>query len=152
MKRHATTLSIMIRAIPFFVNVFYFAGFNALFPDSTAIMFFAASSAIWLRVSIAADAICGVSTTLGHFLSSKWSLRSQSSAGSHSKTSSAAPAICFRASARSNAFSSTIGPRAVLMRNAVFFFCLVLRPCFHKHQHGHGWIVRHWYHNSPQPI
>jgi len=62
------------------------------------------------RVSRAALPIWGVSTTLGSATSPG------ATRGSCSKTSSAAPAICFRSSAATSACSSTMGPRAVFTR------------------------------------
>ena len=57
-----------------------------------------------------AEPMCGTSTTLGRSSNSGWIL------GSCSNTSSPAPAMPRRLSAAASAASSTISPRAVLMR------------------------------------
>ena len=77
-----------------------------------------------LRVDVSltfAEAVWGVSTTFFSLRRSSVSFGSQSTSGSHSKTSMPAPAIWPFKSARVKAFSSTIGPRAVLIRYADFF-------------------------------
>ena len=71
--------------------------------------------AISSRTSKVALPRCGLSTTFFIFLSSAETF------GSNSNTSSPAPAIFLALSARTSAFSSMIGPRAVLTINAVFF-------------------------------
>src|SRR6266700_2646514 len=71
--------------------------------------------AINVRLLSDALAMCGRSTTFSMLSNSG------STAGSFSKTSRPAAAIVLLCNARTSAFSSTIGPRAVLMRMAVGF-------------------------------
>src|SRR5262245_50913244 len=89
--------------------------FGGRWPSSTAMMLSTTMFAISSRTSTVALPRCGTITTFFMRLSSGCTL------GSCSNTSSPAPAIFLALSARTSAASSTIAPRAVLMRNAVFF-------------------------------
>lgn len=73
------------------------------------------------RVARVALAVWGVRTTLGSLRRRSATVESAAMLGSPSKTSSPAPAMRCDSSASTNAASSIIGPRAVLMRNAVGF-------------------------------
>src|SRR5262249_19790064 len=89
--------------------------FGGRLPSRKARMLSTTLLAMPSRTSTVALPICGVSTTLAS------ARRSLPTFGSCSNTSRRAPAICFRASARVRATSSTIGPRAVLIKYAVGF-------------------------------
>ena len=69
-----------------------------------------------ITVSTAAHATCGVIVQFGSCRNGVWS-----DIGSVSRTSTAAPAMTPLRNASANAVSSTMPPRAVLMRNAVGF-------------------------------
>src|SRR5580692_3367190 len=88
--------------------------FGGRCPLNIATTFSAAIHAIFVRVSIDADAMCGASTTLGLFNPGRMN-------GSFSNTSSAAPAIFPLSSASTKAASSTTAPRDVLIKYAVGF-------------------------------
>src|SRR3989344_2055287 len=79
-------------------------------PSRASIIFWAAISAILFRVSSVAEAMWGVIITLSS------SFRAGVISGSNSNTSSAAPLIHLSLRALAKAFSSTIGPREVLIR------------------------------------
>src|SRR5579864_866310 len=84
-------------------------------PSKYATRLFAAITAIFVRVSTEALAICGVRIT--SFRPSRAGL----AFGSASNTSRAAPAIFFCRNASASAASSTTGPRDVLIKYAVRF-------------------------------
>src|ERR1700732_1181593 len=84
-------------------------------PSKNATTLLAAITAIFVRVSIEALAMCGVRIT------SLRGSRAGCALGSFSKTSRAAPAIFLFSSASTSAASSTTGPREVLTRYAVGF-------------------------------
>ena len=122
--------SIRLFIVHYFVKTFTSVQFNSPFlfligqyfrvyavgrrlPSNTAMILLTAISPILVRVSIVADAMCGTITTLSS------SARPGSSCGSRSNTSRPAPHISPLFSACASAFSSTTGPRDVLMSTAV---------------------------------